>query len=334
VLTDLITQHLAQFAAEKTKTHEQTPRENTLRAHRLQLERFAHEYDQQFADLSGLTVNWCKDWVIHLAQRTGPANVNQALTALTGFLSYLADADLWDRDSLESWQRFQKRQYCRPRSRSSSIKYLRSERLEAILKGIAATPNRRQADRDVAFFGSILALARPGELILIQRRHIKYCPETGDSPRSFQILIPAEIAKDHSERIVEIFEGNIIGDVNIFGCFYSYAVWRTEHGPAAPDSPFFIGIRQNQQDGTSRRLWAKLFKRAAQRAGLPFVSAYWLRHSAGELGLGKLHPREMAQLFGHSDERTTEGYTNHRNEDRLREARLRLHAAILESLAS
>jgi len=330
MLSNLVSSHLSQFAGLNTKTHGEPPRPRTVSAHRLQLERLAFQYDRLFNDLSGLTVNWCKDWI--LTVKGGPANRNQALTAVTGFLTYLTDSDLWDRDKLESWQRFHEQQYSRQK-RPRTDKYLRPDQLLKMIESVAATPNAAQSDRDIVFFSCVLFLVRPGEMVLLPRRQVQYCPAVEDQPASFRVTVPPEIAKDHAQHIAEIFEGAVLGEVNIFAAFERYVAWRDQHGPSDPESAFIIGIRSNQQDETGRRLWSKLFHRAAVNAKLKYVTPYWLRHTAGELGRGKINSREMQQLFGHTGEQTTEGYTHHQNGERLRIARLNLHTAILESVS-
>lgn len=332
-LSNLVELHLQQFIQERTKTYSEPPREATVKAHRNPLLQVAAAFDREHNDVSDLTMTFLKDYVLTYEQSgAGISAVNQYLTAITEFMRYLRDRKVIDRDDLESWSAFHRKNYRKWRRPGANRKFLRCNELEDLFTCMANdTRNPVQANRDIAFFGSLLlGPSRLGELLRLNIADVKYIPAQDKIPAHFLLDMKAEYTKDHDAKQLMIFEGVTVGSIKIFQHFLGYHNWLTEKRgtTGSPDDPYFVAIRkQHLGDRPSARNWHKVFATHAKRVGLA-VTPHWLRHTFGEIVAPKIDRRDLRQIYGHSDERTTHGYTDHSNSERLISARYNASLAI------
>ena len=339
-LTDLIRNHLEQFAQENT-CRGQLPRPKTIEAHRLHLERFALSAENRpgsIDDLQNLTVNFCKQFFLQSTKGTGTSNRNQCLAAITGFPRWLADDGKWNRGNLESWQRFHSKEYKRWTRSAPNHKFLTQEKLAAFFRSFEDNDrNPIHNHRDAAFFGLIFfGPSRLGEIRLIDMEHIRMisrAPNDVEPEASCEIFIPAANTKTNQEHTLRLCESSIVGGVNIFDHLEAYYDWRKEQSDTGP---FFIALRSKQgfQPAEHTSLWRpstanwhKILKNAAKRSGVKMTSHY-LRHTFGEIAASALNERDLRQIYGHSVVTITRGYTDHDNGDRLTDAHSRVRAAI------
>jgi site-specific recombinase XerD len=286
----------------------------------LQLERFAHHFDSTGRPPESLNVNDCESWVQSLQDRTGQSNVNQCLTAISGFLTYLVKDGRLPMDSLHLWQLYHKSQYMPVRCLGTSLKFLRPEVVTALFDTAAGRPNQRQAHRDVAFLATIfLCVERPETVSQLRMRHVLYRAEPGFSKLVFSF--PGEIRKTHRPTDCEINEhlAQPTAHFDAWPHLFAYDQWRREQMPADPDSPYFVGVCPLRIVPPSMSTWHSNFATIARKAGHPHTTLYFLRHTAGELAKQSMPISDVAQLFDHGDTRTTERYTRHNNADRRRE---------------
>ncbi len=325
-MTDLIAQHLDQFAQTRIGKRRQYPRANTLRVHRLCLERFAEAMSGQ-----SLTVNACKDYLNRIAKANGASSVNQNLAAITAYLRWLADEGQFPRDDLESWQSFHKSQYQPWQPPEWNYKYLDHEQLARVFGCLRGRGNETRGLRDVAFFGCLLLLpARIHEAALLRTEHLRPVEADEHYPARFEVLIPAPIAKNGKDHLGAVFSDRaLIGECDVYDALAQYWQWRQDLGPQ-PSDALFVSLRAERfGQPASPRSWAKVFATAARKADLK-ISSHWLRHSYGEFGRGVLDDRDMRQLFSHSSAKTTEIYVDHDNHSRLLAAQYRAAGAISE----
>jgi len=322
-MTDLITAHLTQFSRTRISGRE-PPRPNTIRAHRLALERFAEALADQV-----ITINFCKNHLLGIADVNGASSVNQNLAALTAYLRWLADEGRISRDDLASWLSFHESQIQRWQPPSFNYKWLDPAQLARLFTHFRCASNEIRTARDVAFFGCILLLpTRLGELALLNCEHLTHLEADGEAVARFEIFVPKSIAKNHKDQLPAIFsDAALVGDADIYESLFQYWQWRRGLQPA-PTDPLFVSLRKERfGQRASARNWSKVFKTAAGKAELQ-VTSHWLRHTYGERGRGVLGDRDMRQLYGHSSSKTTEGYTDHDDRDRLRAAQHRAAQAI------
>lgn len=328
-LTYLVSAHIDQFVRSRTKTHGKKPRDNTIIAHKSPLERIAAAYDADHNDAAGLTVNFLKDWFLSYEETgVGISAVNGALTAVSEFMRFLRDDNRISRDDLESWQAFHRKNFRRWKRTTSHRKYLRPDELQDLFSAIAFDSRfPAQRDRDMMFFASILlGPSRLGELHLLNIADVHYIND--GNPAYVLLIVKTEYAKDHEEHRLMIFDGSSIGGIDIFPYFQSYHQWRMDQPDTSPDSPYFVAIRPpHLGERPSVRNWHKVFDTHANRCGLA-ITSHWLRHTYGEIVSSHVERRDLRQIYGHSSDKTTEGYTDHANDGRLRKARQNAAKAI------
>ena len=330
-LPDLIQRHIERASREDTKRGA-PPRPATQKARWLQLDRF-EQYCRAHQIIKGadLTVNMLKDWILSIPITSGPSNRNQAIAILSGFVAWLADDRTFSRDDADSWSNWAKQHYRKWRHRGPDLKFLRPEQLESLLLSMAdETPNPTQSARDLSFFGLILfGPSRLGEVRMQDMEHVEYYAATDTFPDFYRFTVPEHIAKDHEKHILYLFsDSSRIGTVDIYDQFHRYYAWRQELGPTGP---LFVSIRSHRRGKRgSATNWHKVLATAAGRAKLNLTSHY-LRHTFGEMAAPQLDKRDLRQIFGHSADQTTEGYTDHDNPDRLIAAHHRAAQAITQS---
>jgi site-specific recombinase XerC len=88
-----------------------------------------------------------------------------------------------------------------------------------------------------------------------------------------------------------------------------------------------VTIRSNEGNRPTARNWHKVFATHATKCGLA-VTPHWLRHTFGEIVASHIDRRDLRQIYGHSADKTTEGYTDHENDERLQRARLNAANAV------
>ena len=321
-LTTLRDNYLAQFARTRTKQYADLPRARTVEAHRLQIERALHVLRDK--PLDRLTVNDFKQLVLDTAARTGQSNVNQQLSALTGLIEYLRDERLFTADDLESWTRFKTKQYLPVRS-DVRHKYLRPDEVTRLFMTIRSNPTAAQADRDTAFFGTLLLCpARVNALASVRLSDVTY-RDDAPGPR-FELLTDT---KTHTAQLRFVFHAAALaGGVDGFAALANYHRWRLAIPPdrlrdATDGGAYWLNIKTRPDrpgyDQPNRATFLTVFKTAVERSGMPTVTTHWLRHTFGQATKHALSAREEQEVFGHGARRTmTEHYLKHDDPDRLR----------------
>lgn len=312
----MIQDYLTQFA--KTPTHfGEPPRKETLDIHRGHLERFTRAHPE-------FTVNAAKEYVLNLiTDGRGSSSVNHALSALDGFIEYLTDIEAIPESALKSWRSFKRKSHKTWRRRDRHKKYLPKSATLDLMQSVAShAQSKAQSNRDLSILGLILfGPCRGGEVLKLTLDDVELKDCTENIPGHWCFHFRKDITKDHEEKFVRIFAGeSCIGDIDIFDRFTDYISWRKSEVSGAGD--LFVGIRQPFSSNaiTRQALWYA-FRRYCQKAGI-HATPHWLRHTFGEETIGRIDQRSIRQMYGHSSDQTTRGYTDHDNDDTLIPAQL------------
>lgn len=312
----MIKNYLDQFA--RTPTHfGEPPRARTLDIHTRHLRRFEEAHPE-------FSISAAKEYILSLiCAKAGASSVNHALAALDGYIEYLTDSESIPESALKSWRTFKRKSHQTWRRKNRHVKYLSNSGLRDLMQAVVKhAQSRAQANRDLGILGLILfGPCRGGEVLQLRLDDVQLVDSTESIPGHWLFHFRAEITKDHEEKWVRLFAGeSCIGDIDIFDAFSTYAAWRKSE--VSPTGDLFVRVRKPYTpDAVSRvNLWYS-FKRYAQAAGI-HASPHWLRHTFGEQTAGRIDEREVRQMFGHSSDQTTQGYTDHDNPERLMSAQL------------
>lgn len=336
---DRLQKYLNLFARDKTNRGHQ-PRANTRKAYRLQLERLCYALDSNEIEFSPLGL---KDYLLKLDATSSQSNVNQAATALKAYLNYLYHESVIEFEFIGKFDLSTKnlRRQAKPdESPGNEPRFFSRDELERILyclsQDISSIPQR---DRDIAFFGCILAgPTRAGDLRRATIGGVTFHGATSytdhdgttkTAPSSIWVALSSSQTKDWERKSIPIFAGRLIGKVEIYRHLKSYYDWRLQQPRHEPDDPLFTATRgPTIGEPISERTTFKRMEFATRKAGI-HATPHKFRRTLGELGGGLLTSRDAAQIFGHSDERTTQkAYTNLDNPERMLAAHLRIADAL------
>lgn len=333
--TDRLKKYLNLFARDKTRNGEQ-PRTNTRKAYRLQLERLCYALDTGEIDLSP---NGLKDHLLKLSATSSQSNVNQASTAIKAYLRYLYHEKEIEFEFLGRFDDATKnlRRQAKPtESDDDEPRFFTRIELERILyclsQDISSVPQR---DRDVSFFGCIMAgPSRAGDLRRATIGDVKFYEstkyidddgQTKVAPPSIWIELNRAQTKDWDKKLIPIFAGRTFGGVEIYCHLKAYYDWRMTQPRHEPTDPLFTATRgATIGNPMAERTIFKRMEFATRKAGI-HATPHKFRRTVGEHGGGLLNSRDAAQLFGHSDERTTQkAYTGLDSPERMLAAHLRI----------